>query len=170
VKIKLDENFPARLVAALGSLSHDVDTVPSERLAGRDDTSVWSASQRAGRFLITQDLDFSDIRRYTPGTHHGLLLIRLMRPGRTALFERVHGLFKSERVEDWAKCLVVATDRKVRVKRSSTTIARQLHRASRQRRSPPKLVGARGFEPAFAYGFGVAGPSTPRSRTEWCSG
>ena len=117
MKIKLDENLPARLVAALGSLGHDVDTVPSERLAGRDDVSEWSASQRAGRFLITQDLDFSDIRRYAPGTHDGLLLIRLMRPGRTALFERVHSLFKSERVEEWTKCLVVATDRKVRIKR-----------------------------------------------------
>jgi hypothetical protein len=26
-----------------------------------------------GRFQITQDLDFSDFRRYTPGTHAGLL-------------------------------------------------------------------------------------------------
>ncbi|MGH9315463.1 MAG: DUF5615 family PIN-like protein [Vicinamibacterales bacterium] len=71
----------------------------------------------AGRFLITQDLDFSDARRYTPGTHHGLLLVRLARPGRTALFERIDSLFRNERVEKWARCLVVATERKIRIKR-----------------------------------------------------
>jgi hypothetical protein len=34
-------------------------------------------AQRAGRFLVTQDLDFSDVRRFEPGSHHGLLLVRL---------------------------------------------------------------------------------------------
>jgi Domain of unknown function (DUF5615) len=50
---------------------------------------VWQAAQEGRRFLITQDLDFSDVRRYAPGTHHGLLLVRLPQPGRTALFERI---------------------------------------------------------------------------------
>jgi len=43
------------------------------QLTGRADPDVWSAAQSARRFLITQDLDFSDIRRYKPGTHAGLL-------------------------------------------------------------------------------------------------
>jgi hypothetical protein len=67
--------------------------------------------------LITQDLDFSDMRRYTPGTHRGLLLIRLAHPGRDALVARVSMLFATEAVEQWEGCLVVATDSKVRVKR-----------------------------------------------------
>ena len=69
--IKLDENLPERLVAALAALGHDVDTVRAEHLAGRDDPDVWAAAQATGRFLITQDLDFSDVRRTnqarTPG-------------------------------------------------------------------------------------------------------
>ena len=80
--IKLDENLPERLVAELQTLGHDVDTVVLERLAGRDDADVWQAAQNAGRFFITQDLDFSDVRRYSPGTHAGLLLVRLVQPGR----------------------------------------------------------------------------------------
>ena len=89
MKIKLDENLPARLVAVLTGLGHNVDSVRTEQLTGRADPDVWSAAQAAQRFLITQDLDFSDVRRYTPGTHAGLLLVRLTRPGRNALFERV---------------------------------------------------------------------------------
>lgn len=117
MKIKLDENLPERLVAVLSALGHDVDTVRFEQLTGRDDGDVWGAAQAAGRFFVTQDLDFSDQRRYTPGSHAGLLLVRLARPGRDALFERVSMLFTTEQVIEWHACLVVATDRKVRVKR-----------------------------------------------------
>ena len=117
MNIKLDENLPGRLVSELQSLGHDVDTVRAERLAGRDDTVIWQAAQLADRFLITQDLDFSGVRQYTPGTRAGLLLVRLARPARDALVARVAVLFATEAVELWRGCLVVATDHKVRIKR-----------------------------------------------------
>jgi predicted nuclease of predicted toxin-antitoxin system len=117
VRIKLDENLPDRLVAVLTGLAHNVDTVRTEQLTGRADPDVWSAAQAAQRFLITQDLDFSDVRRYTPGTHAGLLLVRLTRPGRNALFERVSTAFQTEKIEDWTGCLVVATEQKIRIRR-----------------------------------------------------
>jgi hypothetical protein len=91
VKIKLDGNLPHTLVGLLSQLGHDVDTVPSEGLAGKDDGEVWTVTQAAGRFLITQDLGFSDERKYTPGTHEGVLLVRLPQPGRFALTERILG-------------------------------------------------------------------------------
>ena len=123
MRIKLDENLPGRLVSALAKLGHDVDTVPSERVAGKDDAVVWQAAQSSQRFLVTQDLDFSDIRKYTPGTHHGLLLVRLPHPGRTALFERLSSLFEVEDGEDWGGCLVTATPHKVRVRRPASDTA-----------------------------------------------
>ena len=115
MKIKLDENLPARLVAALGALGHDVDTVPAEGLAGKDDARVWAAAQADGRFVITQDLDFADVRRFVPGSHQGVLILRLRTPGAAALFERITNLFTTEVTEGWAGKTVVATDRKVRV-------------------------------------------------------
>ena len=54
MNIKLDENLPERLVSMLSDLGHDVDTVRSEQLTGRDDTEVWSAAQSTERFLIAQ--------------------------------------------------------------------------------------------------------------------
>jgi predicted nuclease of predicted toxin-antitoxin system len=119
VNIKLDENLPQQLVQLLTELGHSVDTVPDENIAGRDDGVVWAAAQAAGRFLVTQDLDFSDARKYAPGTHHGLLLVRLPQPGRSALVERVSTLFRTEAVEAWKGCIVSATPRKVRVKRAN---------------------------------------------------
>ena len=117
MKIKLDENLPDRLVTVLTGLAHDVDTIRGEQLTGRADSDVWSSAQAAQRFLITQDLDFSDVRRYTPGTHAGLLLVRPTRSGRNALFERVSTVFQTENVEEWTGCLVVATEQKIRIRR-----------------------------------------------------
>jgi len=114
VKIKLDENLPGRLIATLTNLGHDVDTVVLEHLAGQSDQTVWQAAQ--DRFLITQDLDSSDLRRYAPGTHSGLLLVRLRFPGRIALFNRIQSLFAAEDVSEWTGCLIVATERKLRIR------------------------------------------------------
>jgi hypothetical protein len=76
------------------------------------------SAQTAQRFLVTQDLDFSDMRRYTPGIHaRSPSYVRLARPGRSALFERVSTVFQTEKVEDWTGCLVVATDQEIRVRR-----------------------------------------------------
>lgn len=119
MQIKLDENLPLRLAAVLAELGHDADTVFGEGLKGRDDPTVWRAAQSKGRFFVTQDLDFSDVRAYEPGTHAGLLLVRLRDPARKALTERVRAIFETEDVAGWAGCLVVATDRKVRVRRPS---------------------------------------------------
>ncbi|MEP7366444.1 MAG: DUF5615 family PIN-like protein [Acidobacteriota bacterium] len=117
MKIKLDENLPETLLVALQALGHDVDTVRAEGLAGCNDADVWQAAQSVGRFLITQDLDFSDARKYQPGTHAGLLLVRLAQPGREALAARVATLFATEAADQWHGCIVVATEHKLRVKR-----------------------------------------------------
>ena len=117
MKLKLDENLPESLVAELTALNHDADNVRQEGLAGRDDPAVWAAAQDAGRFLITQDLDFSDVRRFQPGTHHGLLLVRLPEAGRAALTRRIVEVFQTEDVASWSGCFVVLSGHKLRVLR-----------------------------------------------------
>lgn len=117
MRLKLDENLPASLTGILVGLGHDVDTVQMEGLAGSPDVCVWEAAQRESRALVTQDLDFSDLRRFSPGTHHGLILIRLAKPGRFALRRRIQSVFTQENIESWAGCFVVVTEIKVRIRR-----------------------------------------------------
>jgi predicted nuclease of predicted toxin-antitoxin system len=117
VRIKLDENLPEALVNELAALNHDVDNVRQEGLAGHDDPEIWAAAQAEGRFLITQDLDFSDVREFQPGTHHGLLLVRLPGAGRLALTHKIAEVFDREDVESWTRCFVILTPHKVRVLR-----------------------------------------------------
>ena len=115
MKIKLDENLPERLVGVLSVHGHDVHTVPDENLSGRPDADIWQAACVEGRFLITQDLDFSDSRRFAPGTHAGLLLLRLREPGAQALAAAVAAV--AGEIDGWQGCFVVATENKLRVKR-----------------------------------------------------
>jgi predicted nuclease of predicted toxin-antitoxin system len=114
MKLKLDENLPESLISALSELGHDVDSVALEGLAGYGDGEIWKAAQRAGRLFITQDLDFSDARKFAPGTHFSLILIRLRFPSRIRLAQRIREIFRSEQVETWARGFVVVTDLKIR--------------------------------------------------------
>lgn len=117
MKIKLDENLPVQIGPELQAFGHEVHTLEMENLSGCADNELWQAAQHEGRLLITQDLDFSDIRAFAPGKHHGLLLIRLRLPSRSALIARLVDVFRSEDVSSWRSCFVVVTDRKIRVRR-----------------------------------------------------
>jgi hypothetical protein len=117
MKLKLDENLPESLLATLSAAGHDVDNVRIENLIGEPDHNVWKSAQDCGRFLITQDLDFSDIRRFAPGSHYGLMLVRLRVPGRLALAARIGAVFCLEEVHSWARCFILLTDHKLRVTR-----------------------------------------------------
>ncbi len=121
MKIKLDENLPVSLVAFLNEVGHDADSVRAEGLTGQPDEPVWEAAQKDERFFITQDLDFSDLRRFAPGMHYGVLLIRLHNPTRQLLDERIRTLFQTEAVETWSRCFVVATDLKIRIRRPAAS-------------------------------------------------
>ena len=115
MKIKLDENLPSGVTPFLQSRGHDVHSLHDEHLVGHADKEIWQAAQKESRFLITQDLDFSDRRLFVPGSHFGILLLRLRFPNRQSLIHRIESIFQKEDVEDWAGCFVVATDRKIRV-------------------------------------------------------
>ncbi|MGR9107534.1 MAG: DUF5615 family PIN-like protein [Gammaproteobacteria bacterium] len=117
MKIKLDENIPNRLAPILAKLGHQVETVAQEGLTGKSDVDVWAAACNENRFFITQDLDFSDIRRLEKDNHPGLLLLRLREPGANAIFQRITRLFQENPLESWTGCFMVLSEHKLRIKR-----------------------------------------------------
>ena len=116
MKIKLDENLPDRLVQALAHLGHDVDTVVHERLAGTNDLTVWNATQDSGRFLITQDLDFSAIVALSGRTAPSVISLRLS----SSRVERVNAVLQAvlPGVESavFTGAIVTVQDARVRVR------------------------------------------------------
>ena len=77
MKIKLDENIPFSIVEDLIELGHDTDSVFEENMCGATDDALWEEVQNNERFFITQDMDFSDLAKFLPGSHFGIMLVRL---------------------------------------------------------------------------------------------
>jgi predicted nuclease of predicted toxin-antitoxin system len=117
MNLKLDENLPARLAIVLRDLGHDIHTAQQEGLAGALDSRIWDSAQKESRFFVTQDMDFSDLRRFLPGTHAGILLVRLHTPSWKRLVTRMDEVFRTEDVGSWSRCFVVVTEAKVRIVR-----------------------------------------------------
>ena len=77
---------------------------------------MWGAARREERFPITQDLDFSDVRQFEPGTHPGLLLVRLREPGADAPFSRIQAVVQAEGLDSFVRCFEALTDRTLRIR------------------------------------------------------
>jgi len=117
VKIKLDEHIPHPLSPVLAALGHDVRSVVDQGLTGHADDAIWRVVADEDRFLVTEDVDFGRVA--LAGTSHspGILILRLGVPSVAALLRRVRTLFETENVSRWHGCVVVATERKIRVRR-----------------------------------------------------
>jgi predicted nuclease of predicted toxin-antitoxin system len=92
VKFKLDENLPISAMAILANAGHDVDTVPAEGLTGAPDQDVVAVATAAGRILISLDVGLGDIRAYPPGTHAGIVILRLADQSATTVAKAISDL------------------------------------------------------------------------------
>jgi predicted nuclease of predicted toxin-antitoxin system len=117
VKLKLDENLPVRAIAPLRALGHDVDTVNDEGLAGAGDPEVLRAATGVGRLIITMDRGFGDIRSYPPGTHCGVLVVRVDEQAAPAVAGVVELIARTVDLDDLAGCVAVFRDGGLRVRR-----------------------------------------------------
>jgi predicted nuclease of predicted toxin-antitoxin system len=77
VKFKLDENLPVSSARLLAKSGHDVDTVAAEGLTGAADPDLVAAAATEERVLITLDRGLGDLRAYPPGSHAGIVVLRL---------------------------------------------------------------------------------------------
>ncbi|MCW5756687.1 MAG: DUF5615 family PIN-like protein [Phycisphaeraceae bacterium] len=116
MKFKIDENLPLSLTAVFQSHGHDADNVMEERLLGEPDSTIWPAAIAAGRALVTADMDFSDIRQFIPGEHPGVILYRDGPQDRASILRRFEVVLDNHDANDWARCFVVISARKVRVR------------------------------------------------------
>ena len=118
--IKLDENLGRPHVALLKRHGYDADRVFDQGLSGVVDVELWVHVKREDRFLITLDLGFSDVRRYAPSTHPGILLLRPRTKGRNAVSQVLRRVLAERRLDTLAGCLAVADEARTRVRRPKT--------------------------------------------------
>lgn len=74
--IKLDEQLSQQLKSIVAQEDYEVSTVLDQDRSGMMDELLWEHIQDRDEFLITADKEFANIRKYPPGSHHGVLLLR----------------------------------------------------------------------------------------------
>ena len=117
VAIKLDENLGRTHVDILRNAGYEADRVHDQGLSGATDATVWERVCAEGRFFVTLDLDFSDVRRYPPGTHPGILLIRSRSRSRPAVTEVLSRVIVERSLDELRGCLAVADESFTRIRR-----------------------------------------------------
>jgi predicted nuclease of predicted toxin-antitoxin system len=117
VKVKLDENLGQLHAELVRDAEHVVQRVTEQGMSGATDSAVWQHVCDTGRFFITLDLDFSDVRRFAPGTHPGILLIRPHGKGRGAVARVMRRVLAEHGLEPLTGCLAVADESRTRIRR-----------------------------------------------------
>ena len=92
MKFKLDENLPVSSAATLTSVGHDVDTVTQEGLIGAPDRDIVAAATEAGTDPDLPGPGLGDIRAYPPGSHAGIVVLRLTDQSAAAAIKAVSDL------------------------------------------------------------------------------
>lgn len=98
MRCKIDENIPVEACALFRQAGHDCESVFDERLAGCSDMRIIQACIEEDRVLLTLDMDFADIRTYPPGTHPGIIIVRIFRQDKFELlriFRKLNTLLKN---------------------------------------------------------------------------
>jgi hypothetical protein len=100
VKILLDENLPESLLAALGRLGHQVDSVNSLRLKGIDNGALYRLAAQSYDLCFTRDAGFAHNVRQTQLSASVKVLRVTMRQQRGGLF--TDAFIKAFVAADWS--------------------------------------------------------------------
>ncbi len=73
----VDEDMPRSTAEALRQTGHIAEDVRDVGLRGHSDQEVFDYAQAQGAILVTSDKDFSNVLRFPPGTHAGIIIVRV---------------------------------------------------------------------------------------------
>jgi predicted nuclease of predicted toxin-antitoxin system len=119
VRLKVDENLPDQLADLLIQHGYDAVTVADQGWRGMADAGLGQGIQAEGRWLVTADKEFADLRRFPPGSHAGVILLRSSEESRVDYLQLVGMALASVRLDEIAGAVVVVNDRGVRVRRAA---------------------------------------------------
>ena len=105
----LDENIPRKVYRVLRERGYYVEYVPK----GVDDETVINIAKNKNLILITRDSDFTDDIRYPPGSHPGIIVLRVHPALPNLSAEKL--LETLDRVEDIEGKLIIIYNDKVEI-------------------------------------------------------
>jgi predicted nuclease of predicted toxin-antitoxin system len=73
----IDESLPRAVGRALAAQGHDVLDARDAGLRGAPDEAVFDRAVAERRVIVAGDLDFANTLRFRPGSHAGIVVLRL---------------------------------------------------------------------------------------------
>lgn len=117
MRVKLDENVTIAAKSLLAGAGYEVDSVSDEGLTGAEDEVLIEVCRREERLLVTFDLGFGDVRAHPPGSHSGVVLLRLSDQQPPAVLEVIRRLIADYDLASLTDALAVVSEDRIRVRR-----------------------------------------------------
>lgn len=112
-----DANVFQAFVKALRSLGHNVLDIKEQGFERFSDAEIFTLAQGEKRILISMDKDFSNIIRYPPGTHHGIIVVKLYRITILEATNIFTGAIRQLNIDDINGNIVIIDRNKTRIRR-----------------------------------------------------
>src|SRR5882724_11590014 len=106
-EIFVDEHLPLMTVQALRMIGHDVSDIRGTPDQGMQDDALWQMVQGEERLLNTTDKGFP---QYRAVPHLRVFIIRLRRPNRHKIHQRIMQALRQFSDTEWSDFLVVTRD------------------------------------------------------------
>lgn len=116
LRFKIDENLPNEVAEMFRAAGFDALTVADQGLSGAEDPRVATVCREELRILITLDAGFGDIRSYPPGSHPGLVVLRLGSQEKPLILDVVSRLIPLLGTTSIRGTLWIVDERRVRVR------------------------------------------------------
>jgi len=115
MRFKVDEDLPLEVSSRLLAAGYDVSTVRDENMLGASDAEVWEAAQSEARCIVTADKGFADVRVHEPGSHNGVVLLRLGHESRAGYIALIDRLVEEKAIDAVSGSVTVASPAGIRV-------------------------------------------------------
>jgi predicted nuclease of predicted toxin-antitoxin system len=116
-RLKVDEDLPPAIADLLTAHGYDAVTVGDQGWQGMPEDELWRRIQVEGRWLVTADKEFADLRRYPAGSHAGVVLLRSREESRRSYLEIAATAIDRVKLDEVPGSVIIATSRRVRVRR-----------------------------------------------------
>jgi predicted nuclease of predicted toxin-antitoxin system len=77
VRFLVDESLPRAVTRALETAGHDVVDARDVGLRGATDAVIAARAVTEARLVVSGDTDFANALRFPPGTHPGIVVLRV---------------------------------------------------------------------------------------------
>jgi len=116
MKIKLDENISRHLKIVVNQRGHEAITVEDEGLLGKTDVEVGAVAKSEGRMPFTLDVEFSNLRKFPPGSHPGIVLFRPQSMGPLSVNRFVTQFLEGTDLTSLYGCIVIVDPTRIRIR------------------------------------------------------